>query len=782
MSGRYQPATTNPPSGVPDVQRAMAAAVVADAACRFRVHVAIGDPDGDRYPITVSVLDGSGTVMNRRHGNRSGRRPNRRPSRRTDPTSSPSPRPAALFDLLARAGLDDVWATHAPVPLLLDIAPQEPAILPWELLRDPQATPARSPTGTRPPPGAAAVRPAARRCRRTGPTPRDRRRPADKPDLGQDNEIEAIYKELRRAPCGWHIDVLRGPTKEQLTARYRDFAPGRPAHHRTRDEGLGRPGRADAAAGREPWDLDAEFLVGNLPDGLKPRLTVLNACRTADQPHEALELARGLADALLDKGASAVVAMQGDIAPDPAACFTEHLYAALGGPAPVPLDFAVAQARAAVGRLDVEPRDWVLPRLTLRADPAILLHQPQQVLPADLIRAHPGFGEVMRMVDRSSQRRLVQRLDAAPPCDGPGSQRPAVRRPAAAGDRQDTADALLCGVKGRPRRSGGLPQLGGAGLRARCGLPAQPGRCRRAVAGRPCGGAVPGHHGGAVQGVGREEVPMRYGAALARAPQPAPPPALLLTPARPQDPIQAAYSMVRDLLGHLAGSGTMVLVLDHVYWIDEKRAVVSGLIEPAARGDLAGVRVVLVEESKLLEGIAGQGTAVSMIGSRDQGPGLHPGRSGRAGPGVPGAQPTVQRGRAAMGGGAHDDDRLGNGGDAGRAAAGRDPGVAADAHRREARAGDADGPDRPRAGLVMSSATGVAEESFAPHAKEPAGVAALRGGDAVRLGHVRRGADAGPVPGGPGPPGAAARRPRRRAGAAPGGLPPSRRPRIAATG
>ena len=435
--------------------------------------------------------------------------------------------------------------------------------------------------------------------------------PQDKPDLGQDNEIEAIYEGLRRAPCGWHIDVLRGPTKEQLTARYRDFAPDvlHIIGHGTR--GWGGPAVQMLPPGGRPWDLDAEFLVGNLPDGLKPRLTVLNACRTADQPHEALELARGLADALLDKGASAVVAMQGDIAPDPAACFTEHLYAALGGPAPVPLDFAVAQARAAVGRLDVEPRDWVLPRLTLRADPAILLHQPQQVLPADLIRAHPGFGEVMRMVDRSSQRRLVQRLDAAPPCDGPDpSGLLFVTGPPAIGK---TLLMRSC-VVSRAARGGAVVYHSSEGqgfVRAADFLLSLVDAVERWLGGRAaelCRDTTV-----ALCEVFGREVPMRYGAALARAPQPAPPPALLLTPARPQDPILAAYSMVRDLLGHLAGSGTMVLVLDHVYWIDEKRAFVSGLIEPAARGDLAGVRVVLVEESKLLEGIAGQGTAVSMM-------------------------------------------------------------------------------------------------------------------------------------------------------------------------
>lgn len=560
-----------------------------------RVHVTIREAVDDRYPVELRRVDELGADVAVRSGT-VGR--DDVSSLDLDPALLPNATEPevdkaglALFDLLDAAGLSAVWAAPQLCPLLFDIRPQELDGLPWELLRAPGGiAPFRD----------AAVPAIRARLPWRDPAPRA---PLpvhvlvivgdpDDADLAVDAEIDAIHDGLRTAPCCWQVEVLTAPTQQALFECYPEIAPDIVhiiGHGVRTPDG---PGVAMRPPGAPGWDLTADFVTGAmLAMPAPPRLVVLNACRTAEEPNRAARLARALTSALLERDTPAVVAMQGDVDSGAAATFSRSLYAALAGGRP--LDEAVVAARAAVrfaGRFPA--RDWALPLAEITAAPAAVLGYAPRIAPAAVLSRHRGFRSVGLVVDRAPQRRILHRRIRPEP---------------------ETAGDSLLFVTGEP-------EVGKSSLARAC-VVAQAVRGDGVVYhslenGTVCAADfVLGVVDAARRWLGRWATPLcdetaAGVAALFGRPAPggaaAVPPADLMdltlyTPARPNvayAPVDDAYRSLQALLVALARTQPLVLVLDHVGRVDEPAALVRGLIEPAATpGGLPGVQIVVVEGS-----------------------------------------------------------------------------------------------------------------------------------------------------------------------------------------
>ena len=522
----------------------------------------------------------------------------------------------ALFDLLANAGLEPAWTDAGKPPLVLDIRDRDLADLPWELLRDGVSRPF-----------ALRGAPAARARLPFGPDPAAVGVPVrllvvvnsrtDDPVLHQVGELEAIYEGLAAVPCGWQVEVLRGPGEEAFYRQYETFAPDilHVIGHATPDW-QGRAVVMNPPSGE--WLITAEYLVTTLPRERMPRLVVLNACRTAESTNEVIRYARGLSQALLDGGVAAVVAMQGDVASEPAAAFSRALYRGLA--ADRPLDVAVAEARATVDTTrGFEPRDWALPVLELRADPAGVLRQQRAIDPGTVIRRHNGFEMVRYMVDRAAPRRRFHDGQMLPHGAGPGGLvfvtggrrvgKTMLTRSCVVSHTVAGTPVVYLSLEGR-RRIGNKDFLLsivdatrrwlGQEVEQRC---AATERALRELFGEPAE-SVPANS--SVPDLTTQLVmPVRPHAAA--------------DPVRPDAATRPAvdgYRMVTDLLGTLGAPRPVVLVLDGVGLVMDTNALLDGLLLPASRDEFQNLRVVVVEDVDALRGIAGEDSEIPISADR----------------------------------------------------------------------------------------------------------------------------------------------------------------------
>lgn len=223
---------------------------------------------------------------------------------------------------------------------------------------------------------------------------------ADRNDeLGVAEEIDAIYHAVSGLPACWNVEVLVEPSMEQFidamhTERHIMHFIGHGVQH--------RGGRARLVVNDE-WFIDAATIASNqLP---MPRLVVLNACRTAGQS----AAVRGVGTAFLAAGAPAVITTQGDVRPQVGVAFARELYSALTEAAPV--DVAVARARAKLlwNRPRFRDHEWALPVLTVATAPEDVLRVVRPGDPVALLAAVPArtSDTIRQMVDRCDVRRSV---------------------------------------------------------------------------------------------------------------------------------------------------------------------------------------------------------------------------------------------------------------------------------------------------------------------------------------------------------------------------------------
>jgi hypothetical protein len=217
--------------------------------------------------------------------------------------------------------------------------------------------------------------------------------------LCADDELNRIHDAISDRPGLWHLETLSGPTEEEFERAVRDVDP----HifhfigHATPQHGAAaEPEFLVSPANGPAWSLQYSWLV-SLVRHRRLRLVLLHACRTNETfPGEAL----------VEKGAAAVLTVQGDIRSKRAAELGGELYAALARGEEVPA--AVAQAR---GRL---VGDWAMLSLAMADPTAVLCPPPGPGTVAD----HPcdGDGRICYLANRSEEhRRIWGDLDADQP-------------------------------------------------------------------------------------------------------------------------------------------------------------------------------------------------------------------------------------------------------------------------------------------------------------------------------------------------------------------------------
>jgi len=224
------------------------------------------------------------------------------------------------------------------------------------------------------------------------------------PTLRADDEIDGIHHAAKLWPGRIHLEVLDPPpTWTRLREEIEERAP-----HVVHLIGHTRQLRTEAViefaylaedGTRQTWELEARRLRQSWPSG--PRLVVLSACRTQQEP------ATGVPSltAALSAQVPAVLGMAGDISSSAAVEFTRGLYAELAAGHTV--DTAAAAGRQRIFDADADEPDWGYPVLRTRsaaglAMPVRLGVDEQEEL---AIRRIGEFAKLDRFVDRSVQRR-----------------------------------------------------------------------------------------------------------------------------------------------------------------------------------------------------------------------------------------------------------------------------------------------------------------------------------------------------------------------------------------
>jgi hypothetical protein len=489
----------------------------------------------------------------------------------------------ALFDALAGAlGADLGPALGAAGSLVLSVEADELRRVPWELLRtrpdermvfaDEQIPVVRGPVPFAPAPEGI-------------PTPvhvlvvvGD---PADV-RIDAQREIDAIYAGACALPACWQIDVLPGPSAADLRKAVAEIRP-HVLHfigHGVREGN--RPALGVVAATGAKWSLTANFVVNALGRAQPPRLVVLNACRTAEgaTAGDGPDAAWGVAEAFLGIRAGAVVTMQGDVAAGAAVAFSKSFYDSLVRG--TSLSAAVAKARNDMAFGDSpEPRDWTLPVLTARVDPANALTVVRAVEPAEAVRREPKvFDNVRWMVDRSTERRRLLRW-----LDGTGDDAAAGVIGVMGGEEVGKSTiALACVLVGRMR---GMPV-------AYVDLRRQPGRLdwvgfmtvlvEAAVTGVGPVAAEPARR--FVAHLTRVAMEMTAGTPGGAAPSeitrsimpPRP-----TGPHRPEDFYDFAFQGFGTFVNDAVGDRPLLIVVDHVDQLQDPSPIVRWLVKPAAQ-------------------------------------------------------------------------------------------------------------------------------------------------------------------------------------------------------
>jgi hypothetical protein len=290
--------------------------------------------------------------------------------------------------------------------ILIDIAPPELRVLPWELSRIGNRRVFTDPENP---------------CARI--TPQFNPAPPPEPDwwplrvtvivgaeaddrvVKVEQELENLYAALDKVGPDVEYDVIKQPRRGDFLIGELERLRPHVLHFIGHGESNGGTGVLVMNDDRGRWDWTADDILDTMP--ITPRIAALNACRSGD--HQPQVGTWQVADAFIRRGAYAVLAMQGDIDGGAAATFSRGLYDALLENAT--LDVAVARGRQRALAAGSNRRDFGLPTLTLS-------RPPDRVLPLRLGIDQERLDKVNMLlprkpfVDRKDYRRgLLERLD-----------------------------------------------------------------------------------------------------------------------------------------------------------------------------------------------------------------------------------------------------------------------------------------------------------------------------------------------------------------------------------
>jgi hypothetical protein len=314
-------------------------------------------------------------------------------------------------ELRARFPREDPPSTEG-LGLLLDIAAPKLRALPWELVRINNRWVFTDP---------------ANPCARI--SPHFDANPAPEPDwwplrvtvivgaeacdpvVKVEQELENLYAALDKVGPEVDYDEIQQPARGIFLLRELERLKPHVLHFIGHGESDGDTGVLVMNDEEGRWDWTAEDIINTMP--ITPRIAVLNACRSGDLRPQAGTWQ--VADAFLQRGAHAVLAMQGDIDGHTAATFGAGLYQALlQDPA---IDAAVAKGRQLALAVGSGRRDFCLPTLTLA-------RPPDRVLPRRLGIGQPQLNIVDMLlprqpfIDRKGDRRALLEHLSRPAAEG----------------------------------------------------------------------------------------------------------------------------------------------------------------------------------------------------------------------------------------------------------------------------------------------------------------------------------------------------------------------------
>jgi CHAT domain len=232
-------------------------------------------------------------------------------------------------------------------------------------------------------------------------------------DLRAYDEVDAIWSAIGDHPGEWHVEVMWGPTQDELFECFKQVRPH--IFHFIGHSGTSAYGNHPAlefrsAANDQTWDLTS-YMIVNMPKHALPRFVFLNACRTTepladDRIEEFQKAVLGVASAFDHLGSHAVLTMQADIPSDPAVRFTREVYRRLAdGEA---IDRAVRGGRERLFQSGTVSGDWALPCLTVRGNPDNVFSVKLALAP-DVARQliNDRYRDVISLVDRTAEHRKV---------------------------------------------------------------------------------------------------------------------------------------------------------------------------------------------------------------------------------------------------------------------------------------------------------------------------------------------------------------------------------------
>ncbi|MET0645720.1 MAG: CHAT domain-containing protein [Pyrinomonadaceae bacterium] len=180
--------------------------------------------------------------------------------------------------------------------------------------------------------------------------------------------------ELKRAGRIGHVKVMRGASLRKLQAELRK-RPYHVLHYVGHGEFAEDAGHLVLEDERGGADMVSALRLSYFLRDTPIRLLFLNACRTAIPSTGGAPL--GVAQAALNAGVPAVVAMQDIVRDDLAACFAREFYQALADGSP--LEACVAEGRKAIfADLDTDGSDWAIPTLFSNAREGLLWKTPAE--------------------------------------------------------------------------------------------------------------------------------------------------------------------------------------------------------------------------------------------------------------------------------------------------------------------------------------------------------------------------------------------------------------------
>jgi CHAT domain len=236
-------------------------------------------------------------------------------------------------------------------------------------------------------------------------------------NIGVEQELEKIEEALRPVNRTIDVEVLRLPTKAELTEKLGKFRPhifhfiGHSGQNADQNLVLWLEGKGEQES-KGYWTA-AEIKNNRELKEIKPRFVFLNSCRSGNAPTlDDQKNVLSISAAFRDRGIPAVLAMQADVQGEDAGLLAGTLYQSLAEGNT--LDIALIKARNKVqdnitnGLLH---RAWALPSLTVSMPPEQILGlkataaNPQW---AKKINLCPEFREVIpQFVNRKENRRSI---------------------------------------------------------------------------------------------------------------------------------------------------------------------------------------------------------------------------------------------------------------------------------------------------------------------------------------------------------------------------------------